>query len=293
MKVATKYQVDSVRPLVEHQLSLDWPSTEQSWFQAREDANRLCDRLQLQFDHELEDPNFTDVSDSVGERMDRLCAEPAAVVKLALEYHIPSVLPAAFYMLSQISLHEDWDYRHRDEKRSDEEWRYRDEDNKLDELDRTGEPMWRGRSARWSLLDKDVLYCLMLGQNRLMVEAELWKYKVRKALEGNIESCGSRDECRRAQDYYEEFLMPDNERYPDYQGCIVQWAAEVEGNRRFCDACLKQARQLVKEAKRHLWEDLPHMFRVERLLAGAPHLLCFSFRVETHSESLDYSLDRA
>ena len=81
--------------------------------------------------------------------MDDRLPEPASAIRLASDFDIPSILPAAFYQLASISTDADWDA-------------YRASPTIEGKHLRFG-----ARTAKWSLLDKRDLMRLVHGQKLL------------------------------------------------------------------------------------------------------------------------------
>jgi hypothetical protein len=75
---------------------------------------------------------------------DELFPEPASAIRLARERNIPTILPAAFYHLSRLSIENDWG-----------------------RADMQSEGVKNGCAAEWSLLTADDLRCLLTGQAKL------------------------------------------------------------------------------------------------------------------------------
>ena len=125
---------------------MDWPTTLDEWLVLEDELEKAArEELGLH---------------SLG--MDNRFPEPASAIRIALDYNIPSILPAAFYTLSRIRAKEDW------LRRRKSNWRYRNVDVDNDSVfNRSGL-----RTARWDLLEKDALYCLLLGKG-LLADCEL------------------------------------------------------------------------------------------------------------------------
>lgn len=83
MKTATKYQVDSIVKAIKHYIEQQWPRT-------------LPDLLRMKRAMQGLDkgPHLS------GRVSLNLFPEPAAAIRLATDFNIPSVLPASFYILS-------------------------------------------------------------------------------------------------------------------------------------------------------------------------------------------------
>ena len=138
LKLSIKYGCDTLRARLVENLEADWPQTLAQW-----DARRL-EAAVARSEHEVR------VNGKVnGLFLDDRLPEPASAIRIAADFHIPNILPAAFYQLALLSTDADWDtYR--------------------------ANPMGEGkhlrfgaRTARWGLLDKRDLMRLVHGQRLL------------------------------------------------------------------------------------------------------------------------------
>ena len=88
MSVATKYEVDSVCKAVVSHLEQAWPRT-------------LAELIRLEYDTRRVEEGFCGLDERtryIRKRSDLL--EPAIAIRLATDFDIPSILPAAYYMLT-------------------------------------------------------------------------------------------------------------------------------------------------------------------------------------------------
>jgi len=84
---------------------------------------------------------FDDQPDLEAPYLNRPLPEPASAIRLAREQNIPSILPAAFYHLSRLSIEDDWS-----------------------EFQQRGEADKAKFGADWGLLTADDLRCLLKGR---------------------------------------------------------------------------------------------------------------------------------
>ena len=91
--------MDSFRSRIVRHFEADWPRTLAEW-----------DRLEAEIDYMMEEHQDDKNEDYYGRVdglfLDQRLPEPAAAIRLALEFGIPSILPAAFYTLAQTT--PDW-----------------------------------------------------------------------------------------------------------------------------------------------------------------------------------------
>ncbi|EIM82193.1 uncharacterized protein STEHIDRAFT_23738, partial [Stereum hirsutum FP-91666 SS1] len=98
LKMANKYQVDKIRRIIIERLESDWPQSLADW-------RRLEAEIEVMGSDgwaHVEDPDTM-----VHLHLDRRLPEPASAIRLAQEYNIPSILPAAYYQLSRLTVEYD------------------------------------------------------------------------------------------------------------------------------------------------------------------------------------------
>ncbi|THH23133.1 hypothetical protein EUX98_g8048 [Antrodiella citrinella] len=135
LKLAMKYECDALRSRIVENLEADWPTTLAQWDARRSEAVIARSEHSQQATGKIN-----------GLYLDDRLPEPASAIRIASDYAIPSILPAAFYQLALLSTDADWD-------------RYRTN------LSGEGRHLRFGaRTARWGLLDKTDLMRLVHGQ---------------------------------------------------------------------------------------------------------------------------------
>ncbi|EKM60373.1 uncharacterized protein PHACADRAFT_246254 [Phanerochaete carnosa HHB-10118-sp] len=128
MKLARKYEVDSVCARIIRRLEADWPQDAVEWLRVSADINK---RVELSGMFSGSAPGAED--------SEALIPEPASAICFAREFDVPSILPAAFYMLALTDVQRDWDnVEHRP-----------------------------SGAARWSLLDQQDMLRLFRGKASL------------------------------------------------------------------------------------------------------------------------------
>ncbi|KAF8798311.1 hypothetical protein BYT27DRAFT_7177806 [Phlegmacium glaucopus] len=126
--LANKYAMDRIRERIVDHIEQDWPLTLQLW-----------DKLEFQIDWARQLSRSD--ADIYQLYLDDHLPEPVSAIRLARECDIPSILPAAFYHLSRLSIsHAGNGLRDADDGR---------------------------RTAEWDLLSAQDLLCLIRGQRRL------------------------------------------------------------------------------------------------------------------------------
>ncbi|OBZ79828.1 hypothetical protein A0H81_01512 [Grifola frondosa] len=135
LKLAMKYECDALRARIVENLEADWPQTLAQW-----DARR-SESILVRSEHSMQLTGKVN-----GLYLDDRLPEPASAIRIASDYYIPSILPAAFYQLALLSTDADWDaYRANPGKHL----------------------RFGARTARWRLLDKRDLMRLVHGQKLL------------------------------------------------------------------------------------------------------------------------------
>lgn len=138
--MANKYQVDNIRRQIVERLESDWPQRFVDW-----------KRQQAEVKIQLEHNKLTNERQRTSEKpslLDDAFPEPASAIRLARECNIPSILPAAFYHLSRLTIDDDWDSARRQRSEVTSRWGYG----------------LKQRTVRWSILSGDDLRCMLAGK---------------------------------------------------------------------------------------------------------------------------------
>ena len=147
MKLATKYQVKSIREAIINTMKESWPIEFAQWEEQRHHEQALRKRYRdSQWDND--DEGRID-----GKYLDDCLPEPAAAIRFAHDYGVLDILPAAYFALSLIPAENDWDKIRRDEP------------SKLANPDI--------RTARWSLLHPEEIQRVLVGREMLMASVAL------------------------------------------------------------------------------------------------------------------------
>ena len=97
MKMGRKYQIDALCTAVVKHLEQQWPLTEEGmrrFLRLRADDEDSCSE-----GHHDDPPR---------KHVWKMHPEPASAIRLAVDFDIPSILPAAFYLLTTIALYDKW-----------------------------------------------------------------------------------------------------------------------------------------------------------------------------------------
>ncbi|KIP07176.1 hypothetical protein PHLGIDRAFT_46105, partial [Phlebiopsis gigantea 11061_1 CR5-6] len=124
MRLASKYSIDTIRNRIVDIMNDNWPQTYEQWqiFQAEISAIKAVHK---------ENNGLVD-----GRSFEERIPEPAAAIRFARDFNIPSILPFAFYTLAGIPQSMDWD-----------------ESRKVKDFRHHSTVIWMKRTAKWAQLD--------------------------------------------------------------------------------------------------------------------------------------------
>ncbi|GJE96801.1 hypothetical protein PsYK624_130070 [Phanerochaete sordida] len=243
LKLAAKYQVDSIRTRIVQRLEDDWPTSALSWLRFSNDERLFsedCARYISLEDGKYPEDNFP---------------EPAAAIRLARDFDIPSILPAAYLRLLYADPTLNWD----DIRRK-----------------RDGAPARSIRSARWHLLDH--VDMLRVAQGRLRLVQSL--PHVHRAFLLGSQAChgdvGEDDEdedgtpnchqiiVRRHGEFsaarYSSFWTGVDEAGRPDPIAVLQKLRDAAADWKMCASCTELFRSKVASEIKRLWDDLPRIF---------------------------------
>jgi hypothetical protein len=141
LRVAKKYQINALVDRLQQQFLADWPDSYLGWEMLEEEIEQHKKFLGKSKLPNKSTTHIASVDDSF--------PEPCSAIQFAREFDLPQILPAAFYHLARIKFKNDWDVL------------------------RTGSDVSLDvRSARWTLLSREDLFCLIQGRDYLMQKAK-------------------------------------------------------------------------------------------------------------------------
>ena len=238
LDVAEKYEIQTIRPFIARQLEMDWPTTLEAWIRRQAEVAEMST---------IRDGAIV----SVGEAQP-IFPEPAAAIRLGLGHGIHSILPAAFYELSQVAVEDDWD------RIKHEQWKFRDLGPKYEGIPENG------KMARWSLLDKDTLMRMLLSKSALYDAEQGLRSAYRKLDCLNVGTV-----CESQRDHlFQEFKKAArgfSRETPDPLGRVKQLLHDVSVDVLLCKSCKGAIRRKLGEAMTKIWDDLPRIFSVDKL----------------------------
>lgn len=224
--MATKYQIESLCTRIVQHVQADWPTTLQEWDRFEAETNLILKEHQDKDDRLINGLHFH-------ERI----PEPCSAIRLAREFNIPQILPAAFYTLAQIEPSEDMD----------------------DPAVMSSFITFRGvsRLARWSQLSAKDYRSLLRGLYDLRLEMSLLQ-----RLQLHKSGCESKEDC--------EVLWNTNMNNVTYAArnmsvdVLQAWKIAChESDGDFCAPCLAACRRYVREKRESWWASLPDYFCLE------------------------------
>ena len=178
--------------------------------------------------------------------------EPAIAVRVGIDYHIPKILPAVFYALAWVEITDDWDRYCR------YTWRFGDQSGH-------GEDEWNPitnmrRLARWSLLDKDTLYQVLLGRAELRNRQENFSIMYSPASQDS--GCNNSKACSKTLKRLErEYRTTVSTRHcPGPLETLLELLEHVKGSENLCWNCKDELESEIDTEVNEIWTDLPHSF---------------------------------
>ncbi|KAG2130314.1 uncharacterized protein EDB93DRAFT_1094950 [Suillus bovinus] len=216
LNLSNKYEINELRHEVVQQLEADWPTSLARW-----------DRLEGE---------IAGLIDSDG---DSMCPEdplpdPASAIQLARECQVPTILPAAFYHLSRLSI------RCQPDKPS------------------RCKP-WR-RTANWGLLTARDLRCLLLGREGLRQVTDSMLTTETGDVESQIHWMV--DRCRGSQRI--EVMNKIREECQSTPDVLATLRGHATAEKLLiCHICHSWIRDRLKQVRHALWTKLPTLFQLE------------------------------
>lgn len=174
---------------------------------------------------------------------DKRLPEPAAVIHLAREFDINSILPAAFYTLMRINPVKDWGGLAEE----------------IDNRDSPLETVADSRAARWSMLTAHDLHCLYLGQFYLLAEAaQLWS----RCTTPIMGECTQEDKCSLAMEVVGKQVRWSYQGHCadvlDQHKCLISKLDDVIPQ--LCGSCHVKLIEEREAGRKSVWDSLPILF---------------------------------
>ena len=223
-----KYECDALRLRIVSSLEADWPQTLAQW-----DARR-AEAVLLRSEHSLQLTGRVN-----GLYLDDRLPEPASAIRIASDYGIPSLLPAAFYTLALLSTDADWDA-----------CRAADPGKRL---------RFGARTARWRLLDKRDLMRLVHGQKLLAAHTRAIGTDVfgPRCPRGRRPCTKARGDCWK---YFQENAPNSMDDPLDILNDCVR--LDTLFSELPCASCTSEIIVAAEKKRRELWRSLPAVFNL-------------------------------
>ena len=260
MKLADKYHISFLRDLIVGHTEQDWPKTLADFVRLRKDmkvvmtpAKPTCTSLQR--------PRFPFMIEAF--------PEPASSIRLAVDYDIPSILPAAFYFLSTL------DPQHNNWKRGQELCDSRGLSMSIFE--------W---NARWYLLNDSEMLRYYRGKERLIKELmsignvfrirhehcdAKWSAEVVSEMDEELPPCAPvvnqimlRQEMRHGLGLLDPKTFA---LHPDPIGVLLD-LENFAGDWDLCFHCKLEVMDNVFRRAQRIWDELPRTFGVTQAQKG-------------------------
>ncbi|KAI0074307.1 hypothetical protein K474DRAFT_73371 [Panus rudis PR-1116 ss-1] len=231
LKLAIKYECDALRARIVENLEADWPQTLAQW-----DARRT-EAIMMRSEHAQQQNGKVN-----GLYLDDRLPEPASAIRIASDYNIPSILPAAFYELSLLSTDADWDkYRSTPAHAGGKHLRF------------------GARTARWNLLDKRDLMRLVHGQKLLAaytraIGTDIFGTRCPRIAKG---CSNARADCWK---YFQQNAPVSMDDPLDVLHDCMQ--LESLFTELPCPSCLSDIKASAEKKRRELWTSLPSFFNL-------------------------------
>ena len=228
LKLAMKYECDALRHRIVSSLEADWPQTLAQWDARRAEAVILRSEHSLQLTGKVN-----------GLYLDDRLPEPASAIRIASDYAIPSILPAAFYTLALLSTDADWD----------------------DCRANPGKHLRFGaRTARWRLLDKRDLMRLVHGQKLLAghtrsIGTDIFGLRCQRGVKG----------CTKARSDCWKYFQENAPNSMDDPLDILHDCMRLDTlfSDLPCAACTSDIIVMAEKKRRELWRSLPAVFNLQ------------------------------
>ncbi|KAK2464433.1 hypothetical protein APHAL10511_003581 [Amanita phalloides] len=226
LQVSTQFNIPHIRKQLVPRVEQDWPPTLFHW-----------DALEI----EIEGLKNVWQGDPVPSYFDDYLPEPASAIRLGFECRIPSILPAAFYHLSRLTISQD-----------------RRALNSSDPETLSGHELSL-RTADWRLLVASDFISLLKGQRRLSQAVEEMVFDEPRLCsltkEHAIQGCSIDDQWEL---WKEIRIMWKNSR--DVLHLLNEYAHKVQSWKNICYACRVDIQYALKHMRQEIWSKLAEYF---------------------------------
>lgn len=233
LALANKYAIEHLRRRIILHLEQDWPTTIWQW-----------DRMENEIHGIIGTWSNTQQPLPFSENLDDHLPEPASAIRLARDCDVPSILPAAFYQLSRLSVCHDRLDTHNNSNRiavPSCESRFNSR-----------------RTADWSVLTSEDFICLLRGQVNLAMASQ-------DLLTSHWESVyrHTDDQCSTSQQY--ALMMKIREKCAhshDILYTLRQILEQKSFGDSICSACTVRIEGELGRFRAAIWSKLPEYFHL-------------------------------
>lgn len=232
MRLAGKYEIDSLRALIVKHIESDWPQTLEDW-----DAHQAERTAAAQAYIDNKDKKFKD------KYFDEVYPEPVAAIRFALEFDVPRILPAAWYQLATTDAKAHLDY---------------DTVRQQPSLRLFSAPC--SPKARWQLLQADasLLTIILFGKAKMEDYMKVGEHILRNS----ALACETSQRCeqsgfKKAREFLALYGTP-----ADPLTGIKQILASGLWDTDMCAECITYKHKQLQRARRTIWEALLEDFQL-------------------------------
>jgi len=176
--------------------------------------------------------------------IDDYLPEPASAIRLARECDIPSILPAAFYHLSRLSIEDSWRNAHTSSI------------NPVEPEVPHRHSFYGNRTADWTILSAQDYICLLRGKAKLASVADRL---FSSSHMGNVQH--SADVCSLSQGLT---LLADIRetcrRSPDILDTLRRFLGRAAFKNQVCSACKLYIQADLGRVRHSIWAEMPKYF---------------------------------
>lgn len=227
LTLATKYQIDSLRKHIVQHIEADWPKSLEEWFYFRK---------------ALESKKFwlKSADHLAGTPLPFAFADPASAIRLATQFNIPSILPAAFYRLAIT------DVEHDSSIAADDP---------------------REIAADYDCLERQDLLRLLRGRTTLIQDYSTVSLLLSPYGVARHEQCETSRKCKAAKEKLAEehaqAFKIEYARRPDILGLVFDMLESDKCYGDVCAHCCQSMDKALWKLLERLWDKLPETFTLD------------------------------
>lgn len=230
LALANKYGIDHLRDRIIGHVEVDWPQSLWQWDMLEAEILAMEETWYM-YDEYKNGP------------IDDFLPEPASAIRLARECNIPSILPAAFYHLSRLSIEDNRRNPRTSSVHLEPEVPYQ-------------HSFYGNRTADWTILSSQDYMCLLRGKAKLAsaadrlfsashVDNDRHSDNVCALLQGLTLLADIRETCRRS---------------PDILNTLRRFLGRAEFKNQVCSACKLYIQTELRRLRHSIWVEIPEYF---------------------------------